>query len=75
MNIQAEKIELIKLLADTNSPKIIESIKKIFRKEQAADFWDELSVAQQEEILQGTSEIEQDKVTDYETFITNHRGS
>ncbi|MGO3182219.1 MAG: hypothetical protein ACTIJ9_05245 [Aequorivita sp.] len=73
MNIQAEKIELIRLLAETNSPKIIESIKKIFKKEQALDFWDELSLEQQEEILQGSSEIEQGKATDYETFIAKHR--
>lgn len=73
MNIQAEKIELIKLLTETDSPKIIESIKKIFKKEQAVDFWDELSSEQQEEILQGTAEIEQDKVIDYEAFIAKHR--
>ena len=74
MNIQAEKIELIKLLAETNSPKIIESIKKIFKKEHSTDFWDELSSEQQEEILQGTSEIDQGKVTDYETFIAKQKG-
>ena len=73
MNIQAEKIELIKLLVETNSPAIIESIKKIFKKEQTTDFWDELSTEQQEEILQGTIEVQEGKVTDYETFIAKHR--
>ena len=44
MNIQAEKIELAKMLLDTENPKIIESIKKIFTKAKTADFWDDLSI-------------------------------
>ena len=44
MNIQAEKIELVKMLLDTENPKIIESIKKIFKKAKTADFWDDLSI-------------------------------
>lgn len=43
MNIQAEKIELVKLLLDTENPKIIESIKNIFKREKTDDFWDDLS--------------------------------
>ena len=50
MNIQAEKIELVKMLLDTENPKIIESIKKIFKKEEASDFWDDLSIEQRKEI-------------------------
>ena len=33
MNIQAEKIALAKMLLETDNPKIIESIKEIFKKE------------------------------------------
>lgn len=73
MNIQAEKIELIRLLVETNSPAIIDSIKKIFKKEQTIDFWEELTAEQQQEILQGTIEVEEGKVTDYETFSAKHR--
>ena len=32
MNIQAEKIELVKMLLETENPMIIESIKKIFKR-------------------------------------------
>tara|TARA_E500000318_G_C3371022_1_gene138483 strand:+ start:261 stop:404 length:144 start_codon:yes stop_codon:yes gene_type:complete len=32
MNIQAEKIALARMLLETDNPKIIESIKKIFKK-------------------------------------------
>ena len=73
MNIQAEKIELVKMLLDTENPKIIESIKKIFKKAKAADFWDELSVDQRKEIEKASLEIENGEITDYESFIQKHR--
>ena len=49
MNIQLEKLELIKMLAETNDSDIILSIKKIFANEKK-DFWDELSEEQKFEI-------------------------
>ena len=57
MNIQAEKIALAKMLLETDNPKIIESIKEIFEKEQSPDFWDSLSVEQREEIEKASLEI------------------
>ena len=73
MNIQAEKLELMKLLLNTENPGIIQSIRQIFRKEKTTDFWDELSSEQRSEIKQGSLEIEQDKFSDYDTFISKHR--
>jgi hypothetical protein len=73
MNIQAEKIELVKMILDTENPKIIESIKKIFKKAQTADFWDDLSIEQRKEIETASREIEIGDITDYETFIQKHR--
>ena len=73
MNIQAEKIELVKMLLETDNPKIIESIKKIFKKQKSIDFWDDLSVNQQKEIENAIKEIENGEVTDYDSFIKKHR--
>jgi hypothetical protein len=73
MNIQAEKIELVKMLLETDNPKIIESIKKIFKKQKSVDFWDDLSVNQQKEIEKAIIEIENGEVTDYDSFIKKHR--
>jgi hypothetical protein len=47
--MQSEKLELIKMLLDTNDKTIIEAIKNIF-KAQKKDVWKELSPEQQEEI-------------------------
>lgn len=73
MNIQAEKIELIKMLLDTENPKIIESIKKIFKKESTSDFWDDLSIEERREIEKASLEIKNEEVTDYDTFMQKHR--
>ena len=73
MNIQAEKLELIKLLLNTDNPKIIQSIKQIFKKEKSTDFWKELTPKQQKEIEEASAEIDQGKTTDYETFMSKHR--
>ena len=73
MNIQAEKIALAKMLLETDDPKIIESIKEIFKKEQTPDFWDSLSVEQRKEIEKASLEIKNGEVTDYDTFMQKHR--
>ena len=73
MSIQAEKIQLVKMLLDTENPKIIESIKELFRKEAPADFWDNLSLEDRTEIEKASAEIENGQVTDYETFMQKHR--
>ncbi|MFV8270687.1 hypothetical protein ACNQGP_12255 [Flavobacterium sp. GT2N3] len=49
MDIQSEKLKLIKLLLETDDKTIIEAIKNIF-KAQKKDLWKELSPEQQEEI-------------------------
>ena len=61
------------MLLNTDNPKIIQSIKQIFKKEKSVDIWDELSPEQKTEIQQGTTEIENGKVTDYDSFMANHR--
>ena len=73
MNIQAEKIQLAKMLLDTQNPKIIESIKNIFKREKTVDFWTELSLEQKIEIEKASIEIENGEVTDYESFMQKHR--
>lgn len=73
MNIQAEKIHLARLLLETENPTIIESVKKIFKKDKTGDFWDDLPDEQKEEIDKASVEIENNKVTDYNSFMEKHR--
>ena len=73
MNIQAEKIELAKMLLSTNNPKIIQLIKQIFEEESSSDFWDELTSEQQAEINQGIADIDKGDVVDFNTFMEKYR--
>jgi len=73
MNIQAEKIEIMKLILETENPSILESIRNIFNKSQTADFWETLPKEQQEDILQGIKEVEKGEVVDYDEFMSKHR--
>ncbi|MFV8366998.1 hypothetical protein [Flavobacterium sp. XS1P27] len=55
MDIQSDKLELIKMLLETDDTTIIEAIKNIF-KSQKKDVWKDLSPEQQEEIDLGILE-------------------
>lgn len=73
MNIQAEKLELVKMILDIENPGLLTSIKRILRTESKKDFWDTLPQFQKEEILKGIEEIENGEVVDYEEIIGRHR--
>lgn len=73
MNIQAEKIEIMKMILETDNPGILESIKKLFKKEAKVDFWETLQQEQKDEIIKGLKEIEKGDVMDYEDFMKKHR--
>lgn len=49
MNIHAEKLELVKLLLETNDKTTLDKVKSILKKEPA-DWWDEISQEEREEI-------------------------
>ena len=64
MDIQSEKLELIKMLLETNDKAIIESIKNILKSEKK-DVWKELSPEQQEEINLEIQESNRGDVVDF----------
>lgn len=70
MDIQLEKLELIKLLAETENPSIIKDIKKIFHREKK-DWWEELSDEQKAAIEEGIKDADEGRVVSYEHFMKN----
>lgn len=68
MDIQLEKLELIKKLAETNDFAVVESIKKIFQKEKK-DWWNELTDEQKADIEQGERDIENGDYVEFFSFI------
>jgi hypothetical protein len=73
MNIQAEKIEIMKMILETNNPSILESVKSIFKESRKTDFWETVSQEQKDDILQGIEEIKNGEVVDYSDFMKKHR--
>ena len=73
MNIQAEKIEIMKLILETDNPNILESVKNIFKKNATTDFWETLPLEQREDILQGIKDVENGELVDYKDFMKKHR--
>ncbi|AIN73228.1 hypothetical protein O8E88_002155 [Flavobacterium psychrophilum] len=72
MNIQLEKLEIIKMLVETNDSSIIESIKKIFKSEKK-NSWEELSEEQKIEIEEGERQIEKGEFFHYEDIMKKYR--
>jgi hypothetical protein len=73
MNIQAEKLEIMRMILETDNPGIIDSIKKILNKQGNIDFWNTIPQSQRDDILLGIQEIENGDVVDYDEFIKKHR--
>lgn len=73
MNIQAEKLALVRMILDTDNPGILASIKRIFSNSKNVDFWDSLPPSDRDEILKGLEEIENGETIAYEEFIKKHR--
>ena len=73
MNIQAEKLIIMKMILETDNPTILESIKNLFVKQPDSDFWKTLPENEKEDILKGLEELEKGEVVNYDDFIANHR--
>jgi hypothetical protein len=72
MNIQAVKMELLKMIINTDNPSVLEKIMRIFQNEKQ-DFWTTLSKEDQEEILSGIDELERGEKYGYDEIIKKHR--
>lgn len=73
MNIQAEKLEIMKMILETDNPSILESIKLLFSKEPSKDFWTDLPQEQKDEILLGLEEVEKEETVNYDEYIKQHK--
>jgi predicted transcriptional regulator len=58
MNLQAKKLELIQLILNTEKPSVLAKVEAVFKKEKGADWWDEISEAEKEEIEKGIAEAD-----------------
>lgn len=73
MNIQSQKINLAKMILETDNPTILESVKNIFVKAKQQDFWETMPEEQKLEIDKGLAEIVSDDTVEYESVMKKHR--
>ena len=72
MNIQTVKIELLKMIINTENPSVLDKIMRIFQNEKQ-DFWASLSKEDQEEILAGIDDLNKGEQYNYDEIIKKHR--
>ena len=68
MDIQAEKIELVKLLLNEDDPDVISDVRSILNHK---DFYDDLPDHVKEDIRQGLEDVKNGDVTPHEEVMRN----
>jgi len=65
MDIQAEKLEIMKMLLETDNPEVLESIKELLKKDSEPNFWETLPPDQDEDVFM-------DETDDFDDFIKKY---
>ena len=71
MDIQAEKLNLIKWLTDVKEPSIISQFVAL-RKKQQADWWDIISEEEKDEIIEGIAQADNGDVLPHEEVMAKY---
>ena len=72
MDIQAEKLNLIKWLADINEPAIIKRFIAL-KKRQQTDWWDQISIEEKTEIEEGLAQADQGELLSHEEVMSKYQ--
>lgn len=68
MNIQATKLELLKIILENENSEFIQRLSD-FVKQEKKDFWNELSLSEQKEIKKGIEDLNNGKRISYKAFL------
>lgn len=68
MDIQAEKLEIVRMLLNTHDQELIQEVKALF-KSREADWWDEMSESQKETILEGIAQADRGETVSHEEVL------
>ncbi|SDF12751.1 hypothetical protein [Epilithonimonas hungarica] len=69
MNIETTKLELMKLLLNTQKESVLEKIKDIFQKESSQDWWEEMNEEEHQDIELGLKETENGQVKSHQDVM------
>ncbi len=68
MDIQTTKLKLLKTILENENAEFIQRVADFVKKEKT-DFWNELSVSEQQEIKKGIEELDNGKRVSYKSFL------
>lgn len=69
MSIETTKLELMKLLLNTQKESVLEKIKDIFQKESSQDWWEEMNEEEHQDIELGLKEAQNDRVKSHQDVM------
>ena len=74
MDVQATKLELMRLLLNTQKEQVLQRIKEIFeQQEEDVDFWDNLDEELKASIERGLSQSERGEVKSHEAVMEKYK--
>ena len=68
MNLQAEKLELVKAILDIDDISLVKEVKALLKK-QDHDWFDDLSEEQQESVMRGIAQADRGEVVPHEEAV------
>lgn len=68
MNLQAEKLEIVRMLLNTNDKALIREVKALF-KSREADWWDEMDGQQKQVIQEGLDQADHGQTVPHEEAV------
>lgn len=68
MDFRTTKLKLLKIILENENSEFIQRVADFVRKEEA-DFWNKLSIGEQNEIKKGIEELDKGKRISYESFL------
>ena len=76
MDIKTAKINLAQKILETEDVNIIKMVSEIFEDpSNDKDFWDNLTVVQQNEINEGIRDIESENIVNFDDFLKKHKSA
>ena len=68
MNIQTNKLDLIKLILSIDNNDLIQKISNLVST-QSSDFWNELTISQQQDVLEGIDDLDNNRKISFESVL------
>lgn len=69
MNLQAKKLELVRLIINTKKPSILNKVEEILKKEKTADWWEDLSEDEKQAIDKSLAEADRGELIPHEEVM------